>query len=147
MKKYLNLILLAVPAFFSLMVFVWMALPFLKETLFDNTVNGYKIMEEAGGIVVAFIFMILVLLISGCILALTCLKMDKKLSFLHFVALAGAILALIAMILFFLTETIYYDGETSKYVKLSAGAILSAVSALLSFASLGLYGTLKLLKK
>ena len=69
MKKYLDLILLGVAAFFSLLVFVWMALPGLKETLFDTTTNVYNLLDEGAGMVIAFVFMILVFLVSACLCA------------------------------------------------------------------------------
>ena len=151
MKKYLDYILLGVAALFSLLIFVWMALPALKETLFDTTINGYKAMEEAGGLVVAFIFMILVFLVAACLCTLALLKFLGKskfeLPFAHFIALGAAVLALVAMVLFFLVEPMYFDGSTYDNVKLGAGAVLCAISALLSAAGLGCFGALKLLKK
>ena len=154
MKKYLDLILLGVAAFFSLLVFVWMALPALVGDygfLGSGTVNGYRVIENAGGVGVAFIFMIIVFLVAACLCTLALLKFLGKskfeLPFAHFIALGAAVLALVAMILFFLVEPMYLDGETSEYVSLGAGAVLCAISALLSAAGLGVFGALKLLKK
>ena len=148
MKKYLDYILLGCAALFSVLILVWMALPALVANfLGESTVNGYKVMEEAGGYVVAFIFMILVFLVAGCLCALVALKKLDKVPFAHFIALGAALLALVAMILFFLAEPMYFDGETSEYVKLGAGAVLCAISALFAACGLGCYGALKLLKK
>ena len=154
MKKYLDLILLGVAAFFSLMVFVWMALPALvgESVLFGtNAVNGYKAMGEAGGVVVAFIFMILVFLVAACLCTLALLKFLGKskleVPYAHFIALGAAVLALVAMILFFLVEPMYFDGDTFENVKLGAGAVLCAISALFAACGLGCFGALKLLKK
>ena len=152
MKKYLDLILLGVAAFFSLLVFVWMALPAVVVNLLGkSTVNGYRIIEDAGGVGVAFIFMIIVFLVAACLCTLALLKFLGKskfeLPFAHFIALGAAVLALVAMVLFFLVEPMYFDGSTYDNVKLGAGAVLCAISALLSAAGLGCFGALKLLKK
>ena len=104
-------------------------------------------MEEAGGIVVAFVFMILVFLVAGCLCAALFLGKLNKVPFVQFIALGAALFALVAMVLFFLVEPMYFDGETSEYVKLGAGAVLCAISALLAACGLGCFGALKLLKK
>lgn len=154
MKKYLDLILLGVATLFSLLVFVWMALPALVGDLGilgTGTTNGYKAMEDAGGLVVAFIFMILVFLVAACLCTLALLKSLGKskleVPFAHFIALGAAVLALVAMILFFLTEPICCDGSTYDYITLGAGSVLNAISALLAACGLGCFGALKLLKK
>ena len=100
---------------------------------------------------VAFIFMIIVFLVAACLCTLALLKFLGKskfeLPFAHFIALGAAVLALVAMVLFFLVEPMYFDGSTYDNVKLGAGAVLCAISALLSAAGLGVFGALKLLKK
>lgn len=147
MKKYLDLILLGVAAFFSLLVFVWMALPGLKETLFDTTTNVYNLLDEGAGMVIAFVFMILVFLVSACLCAAALLGKLDKVPFAHFIALGTALFALVAMILFFLTESIVNGGNTSEYIKLGAGAVLCAISGLVAACGLCCFGVSKLLKK
>ena len=151
MKKNLEFILLGVAAFFGVMIFVFMALPGLVETLFGSTTSVYKTMSEAGGIVVAFIFMILAFLVAACLLTFKLLakfgKTKIEIPFAEFICLGVALLAFVAFILFWFIETMYFDGNTLDAVKLGVGTVLCALSSLFVAASLGCYGVMKVLKK
>lgn len=154
MKKYLDVLLLGVAAFFGVMIFVFMALPGIVGNfgiLGTSSINVYKSMEEAGGIVVAFIFMILAFLVAACLLTFKLLakfgKAKVEIPFAEFICLGAALLAFVAFILYWFIETMYFDGSTSDAFTLGVGTVLCALSGLFVAASLGGYGLLKVLKK
>ena len=134
MKKYLDVLLLGVAAFFGVMIFVFMALPGLVETLFGTTTNVYNLLDDAGGIVVAFIFDILAFLVAACLLTFKLLakfgKTKIEIPFAEFICLGAALLAFVAFILFWFTESMALDGNTSEAIKLGVGAVLCAISSL-----------------
>ncbi len=146
MKKNLELILLGVAAFFGAMIFVFMALPGLVETIFGTTTNVYNLLDDAGGIVVAFIFDILAFLVAAGLLTLTFLG-KNKVPFAEFICLGAALLAFVAFILFWFTESMALDGNTSEAIKLGVGAVLCAISSLFVACGLCCYGLKKFLKK
>lgn len=148
MKKNLELILLGVAAFFGAMIFVFMALPGLVESILgvSGTINVYNLLDDAGGIVVAFIFDILAFLVAAGLLALTLLG-KNKVPFAEFICLGAALLAFVAFILFWFTETMYLNGNTSDVYKLGVGAVLCAISSLFVACGLCCYGLKKFLKK
>lgn len=146
MKKNLELILLGVAAFFGAMIFVFMALPGLVETIFGTTTNVYNLLDDAGGIVVAFIFDILAFLVAAGLLTLTLLG-KNKVPFAEFICLGAALLAFVAFILFWFTESMALDGNTSEAIKLGVGAVLCAISSLFVACGLCCYGLKKFLKK
>jgi len=148
MKKYLDLILLGVAAFFSLLVFVWMALPacVLKTGNVSITSDSlYQCMGDSAVIVVAFILGILAFLAAAGLCALLALGKLNKVPAPHFIAMGVGVLALVAAILFFIVPSNLTDG--SQYARLGAGSLLSGLFLLFAaFAACG-YGVLKLLKK
>ena len=151
MKKFLDIVLLGASTLFAILIFPLMAAPGLKETILDRTVSVYKAMEEAPVFLVAFIFMILVLLASLLLCTLKLLnglKITKfELPLDHFVAAGAALFALVAGILYFFGEPSYLDGETSEYMHLGAGAVICAILALLAALCLCAYAAKKFLKK
>lgn len=151
MKKYLDVLLLGVAAFFGVMIFVFMALPGLVESLFGTTISVYKAMSEAGGIVVAFIFMILAFLVAACLLTFKLLakfgKAKIEIPFAEYICLCAGLLAFVAFILFWFIESMYYDGNTLDAIKLGVGSVLCAISSLFTACGLCCYGVMKVLKK
>ena len=151
MKKYLDVLLLGVAAFFGVMIFVFMALPGLVESLFGTTISVYKAMSEAGGIVVAFIFMILAFLVAACLLTFKLLakfgKAKIEIPFAEYICLCAGLLAFVAFILFWFIESMYFNGSTSDAVSLGAGTVLCALSSLFTACGLCCYGVMKVLKK
>ena len=128
------------------MIFVFMALPGLVETIFGTTTSVYNLLDDAGGIVVAFIFDILAFLVAACLLTLTLLG-KNKVPFAEFICLGAALLAFVAFILFWFTESMALDGNTTEAVKLGVGAVLCAISSLFVACGLCCYGLKKFLKK
>ena len=148
MKKYLDLILLGVAAFFSLLMFVFMALPAFVLKSGNLTIKSeslYECMGDSALIVVAFILGILVFLAAACLCALLVLKKLDKVPAPHFIAIGVGVLALVAAILFFIVPSNLTD--ESQYARIGAGSLLSGLFLLFAaFAACG-FGALKLLKK
>lgn len=143
MKKNLDLILLGCSAFFGLLVFVFLALPFMK--LGNASASGYDYLDK-GGITVAFIFVILAFLVSACLCLATFLGKADKIPFANFIAIGAALFALVAFILFLCTKSIIAK-DYSGVFDIGAGAILCAISALICAFGLCGYGLLKTMKK
>ncbi len=147
MKKYLDYALLGCSVLFGALIFVFMALPGLKETVLGTSTNVYKLLGDAAGLIVAFVFIILAFLIAACLLVLKVLgKLDNNPLF-SLCAVCGALLALVAVVLFFLAEPMASSGHTYEYVKLGAGSVLCALSSLVCALGLGCFAALRFLKK
>lgn len=147
MKKYLDLILLGVATLFSLLIFVWMALPAFALRSGNFVLESdslYGCMDDKGLIVVAFIFMILVFLVAACLCTLALLKFLGKskleVPYAHFIALGGALFALIACVLYFVVPSTF-DAN------MAAGSLLCGLFSMFAACGLGCFGALKLLKK
>lgn len=135
MKKNLNLIVLLGSLFFAALVFAFMALPAVKGNLIIATAkfSFYDILEE-GGPLATFILFLVGFLAGACSCGIKLLNVKFKYGFL--VAFCGALLLLVAGILFFCTAS-FVGGD------LAVGSILCGI--LLVFAALGLcfYGALE----
>lgn len=151
MKKYLDVLLLGVATFFGAMIFVFMALPGLVGNLTGFTYSLYSLLDDAGGLVVAFIFMILAFLVAACLLTFKLLakfgKTKIEIPFAEFICLGAALLAFVAFILFWFVESMVRNGSTSDLEKLGVGAVLCAISSLFVACGLCCYGLKKFLKK
>ena len=133
MKKNLNLIVLCGSLFLAVLVFAFMALPGI--TLFgENAGSVYDCLDE-GGVTATFILFIIGFLAGACACAIKLLNVKFKYGFL--VAFGGALLLLVAGILYFCTTSIVGGGS------LAAGAVLCGLLSI--FAALGLcfYGALE----
>ncbi len=131
MKKNLNLIVLLGSLFFAALVFAFMALPAIALGGLDS--SFYNILED-GGPLATFILFLVGFLAGACACVIKLLNMKFKYG--HFVAFCGALLLLVAGILFFCTAS-FVGGD------LAVGSILCGI--LLVFAALGLcfYGALE----
>lgn len=145
MKKYLDYILLGVAALFSLLMFVFMALPAFVLKSGNLTVKSdslYECMGDSALIVIAFILGILVFLAAACLCVCLALGKLNKIPAPHFIAMGVGVLALVAAILFFVVPGSLWEGSN-----IGAGSLLSGLFLLFAaFAACG-YGALKLLKK
>ena len=148
MKKFLDLVLFGAATLFSLLIFVFMALPAFVLKSGSISVSSDSLYEcmEKGVVVVAFIFMILVFLVAACLCTLALLKQlgtcKFELPYPHFIALGAALLALVACVLYFVVPAVLWDGSN-----IGAGSLLCALMALFAALSLGCFGALKLMKK
>ena len=137
MKKNLNLIVLCGSLFLAVLVFAFMALPALSANLIIATAKPsfYDLLGDYGGTVATLILFIVGFLAGACACAIKLLNVKFKYGFL--VAFCGALLLLVAGILFFCTASIVGAGS------LAAGAVLCALLSI--FAALGLcfYGALE----
>ena len=151
MKKYLDVLLLGVAAFFGVMIFVFMALPGLVGSLFGSTASVYGLLDDAGGLVVAFIFMIIAFLVAACLLTFKLLakfgKAKIEIPFAEYICLCAGLLAFVAFILFWFTESMVGNGSTSDLVKLGVVSVLCALTSLFTACGLCCYGVMKVLKK
>ena len=132
MKKNLNLIVLLGSLFFAALVFAFMALPAIALGGLDS--SFYNILED-GGPLATFILFLVGFLAGACACVIKVLNMKFKYG--HFVAFCGALLLLVAGILFFCTAS-FYD-----FVSLGAGAVLCAICAILAALGLCFYGALE----
>lgn len=145
MKKYLDYALLGAATLFSLLMFVFMALPAFVLKGGNVTVKSdslYACMGDSALIVVAFILGILVFLVVCCLCVALVLGMLKKVPHPELIALGAAVLALVAGILFFIVPGQLWDGS-----KIGAGSLLCGLFLLFAACSAGCFGTLKVLKK
>ena len=137
MKKNLNLIVLCGSLFLAVLVFAFMALPALSANLIIATAKPsfYDLLGDYGGTVATLILFIVGFLAGVCACAIKLLNVKFKYGFL--VAFGGALLLLVAGILYFCTASIVGAGS------LAAGAVLCALLSI--FAALGLcfYGALE----
>ena len=136
MKKYLNLILLGCSALFAALIFAVMAAPGVTASAFGLTAKAsvYDCLDN-GGTLAAFIIFIVGFVTALCLLGVEALKV--KIKYEAIVAFFGALLLLVAGILFFCTASIAGGGD------LGVGAILSGIFAIIAALSLCFYGGVK----
>ena len=146
MKKYLDYILLGAATLFSGLNFAFMALPAcaLRSGNFVLESDSlYGCMGDSGLIVVAFILILLAFLIALCLCTLTLLKGLKvtkfELPYANIIALGGAVLALVAAIMYFVVPS-------SFDASMAAGSLLCGLFSLFAACSLGAFVALKLVK-
>lgn len=132
MKKNLSLIVLCGSLFLAALVFAFMALPAIALGGLNS--SFYDLLED-GGPLATFILFLVGFLGGCCVVVIKLLNLKFKYGYL--VAFGGALLLLVAGILFFCTAS-FYD-----FVSLGAGAVLCALLSI--FAALGLcfYGALE----
>ena len=137
MKKNLNLIVLLGSLFFAALVFAFMALPAIALGGLDS--SFYNILED-GGPLATFILFLVGFLAGACACVIKLLNMKFKYG--HFVAFGGALLLLVAGILFFCGVS-FIGGNG-----LGAGSVFCGIFSILAALGFCFYGCLagKLIK-
>ena len=132
MKKNLNLIVLCGSLFLAVLVFAFMALPAIA---LGGLNSSYYDCLQDGGPLATFILFIVGFLAGVCACAIKLLNVKFKYGFV--VAFGGALLLLVAGVLFFCTAS-FYD-----FVSLGAGAVLCALLSIFAAFGLCFYGALE----
>ena len=120
-KKSKGLLFLLCGAAASVAVLIFMALPALTTTEISGTISysstGYELLKVGDnvtvGLLLAFIFVVVAILISACLIALKLLKV--KIKYEGIVCLVAAVFALAACVLFFLTKSFFADNLFIKH--------------------------------
>ena len=137
MKKNLNLIILCGSLFLAVLIFAFMALPALNVNVIIGTAKPsfYDLLGDYGGTVATLILFIVGLLAGICAGAIKLL--DVKFKYGYLVAFGGALLLLVAGILFFCTASFVGAGS------LAAGTVLCGLLSIFAALGLCLYGALE----
>lgn len=118
-KKSKGLLFLLCGAAASVAVLIFMTFPALTKTVLGTTSNytGYQLLKVGDnvtvGLLLAFIFVVIAILISACLLALKLLKV--KIKYEGIVCLVAAVFALAACVMFFLTKSFFADTLLDLY--------------------------------
>ena len=152
-KKFLQPLSLGLAALFGLLVLVFMsgAGYVIKSGNYRYSLTVYECMTHNGGdgsefgLILALIFTILCIVIAFVLAAVALL--GKELSFAKWLQLGAAVLALVCVILFFLTASMVKNYTGVNTGGLGIGAIFAALLSLFNVCLFALVPVLGMMKK
>ena len=143
----LSYIVLGCGVLLSALVLIFMTLTGIKGNLIGTEVSVYGMLsygdETRIGLVLALIFVIAALAAAGVVLVFK--LMNMKCGFDGWLALIGAVLSLVAGILFFCGISLIGLGDTGIY-SLGIGSVLCGILAIVNAFVLGYYAVITLKK-
>ena len=152
-KKFLQPLSLGLAALFGLLVLVFMsgAGYVIKSGNYRYSLTVYECMTHNGGdgsefgLILALVFTILCIVIALVLAAMALL--GKELSFAKWLQLGAAVLALVCVILFFLTASMVKNYTGVNTGGLGIGAIFAALLSLFNVCLFALVPVLGMMKK